>query len=58
MNIPGVGYGAIARMMGMAEMALCEEELMKKTWTKPAMCTVAVGMEMSRYFPAQLPAKK
>ena len=31
---------------------------MKKTWKKPAMCTVAVGMEMSRYFPAQLPTKK
>lgn len=31
-----------------------KEELMKKTWTKPTMCTVAAGMEMSRYFPAQL----
>ena len=45
-------------MMGVVVMALSEEELMKKTWRKPAMCTVAVGMEMSRYFPAQLPAKK
>lgn len=35
-----------------------KEETMKKTWKKPAMCTVAVGMEMSRYFPAQLPSKK
>jgi len=35
-----------------------KEEFMKKTWTKPTMCTVAVGMEMSRYFPAQLKAKK
>jgi hypothetical protein len=46
-------------MMRMACMGLVrKEDLMKKTWKKPAMCTVAVGMEMSRYFPAQLPAKK
>jgi hypothetical protein len=31
---------------------------MKKIWKKPAMCSIAVGMEMSRYFPAQLSAKK
>lgn len=46
-------------MMIPVEKALYEEEkLMKKTWKKPAMCAVAVGMEMSRYFPAQLPSKK
>jgi hypothetical protein len=31
---------------------------MKKTWTKPAMCQVAAGMEMSRYLSAELKAKK
>jgi hypothetical protein len=31
---------------------------MKKIWKKPAMCSIAVGMEMSRYFPAQLSATK
>ncbi|MBB4350753.1 hypothetical protein GGE35_004408 [Rhizobium cellulosilyticum] len=46
-------------MMILAEEALYEEEkLMKKIWKKPTMCTVPVGMEMSRYFPAQLPSKK
>ena len=50
---------SIGRMMSVAKKALCEEEkLMKKIWKKPTMCTVAVGMEMSRYFPAQLPSKK
>ena len=44
--------------MPVAEEAVRKEEPMKKTWKKPAMCTVAVGMEMSRYFPAQLAAKK
>jgi hypothetical protein len=42
----------------LAELAKWKEEMMKKIWKKPAMCTVAVGMEMSRYFPAQLPARK
>jgi len=32
--------------------------LMKKSWKKPTMCTVAVGMEMSRYQSAELKAKK
>jgi hypothetical protein len=31
---------------------------MKKAWVKPVMCAVGAGMEMSRYFPAQLPEKK
>lgn len=35
-----------------------KEENMKKTWTKPVMCPVAVGMELSRYLPAELKAKK
>ncbi|MGK6311427.1 MULTISPECIES: hypothetical protein [Rhizobium/Agrobacterium group] len=35
-----------------------EEKLMKKSWKKPTMCTVAVGMEMSRYQSAELKAKK
>ncbi|MEQ1407869.1 hypothetical protein ABK249_23380, partial [Neorhizobium sp. Rsf11] len=33
-------------------------KLMKKSWKKPTMCTVAVGMEMSRYYSADLKAKK
>ncbi len=46
-------------MMISVEEALYEEEkLMKKIWKKPTMCAVPVGMEMSRYFPAQLPSKK
>jgi len=46
-------------MINSVDKALYEEEkLMKKIWKKPAMCTVAVGMEMSRYFSAQLPSKK
>jgi hypothetical protein len=35
-----------------------KEESMKKTWTKPTMCQVAAGMELSRYLPAELKAKK
>ncbi|MCO4318185.1 pyrroloquinoline quinone precursor peptide PqqA [Phyllobacterium sp. 21LDTY02-6] len=31
---------------------------MKKTWTKPTMCQVAAGMELTRYMPAELKAKK
>ncbi len=31
---------------------------MKKIWTKPKMCTVSVGMEMSRYRSAELKTKK
>lgn len=31
---------------------------MKKTWTKPAMCQVAVGMEISRYLPAEIAPRK
>lgn len=31
---------------------------MKKSWKKPTMCTVSVGMEMSRYQSAELKAKK
>jgi hypothetical protein len=27
---------------------------MKKVWTKPAMCQVAAGMEISRYLPAEV----
>lgn len=55
----GLGYKLFERMVDVADMAVArKEELMKKIWKKPAMCTVAVGMEMSRYFPAQLPAKK
>ena len=29
-----------------------------KSWKKPTMCTVAVGLEMSRYHSAELKAKK
>ncbi|TKT76295.1 pyrroloquinoline quinone precursor peptide PqqA [Aquamicrobium sp. LC103] len=31
---------------------------MKKTWTKPTMCQVAAGLEISRYLPAELGGKK
>lgn len=31
---------------------------MKKSWTKPAMCQVAAGMEISRYFPAEVAVKR
>jgi hypothetical protein len=31
---------------------------MKKTWTKPAMCVVAAGFEISRYAPSELETKK
>ncbi|MDQ0995279.1 hypothetical protein QFZ34_000456 [Phyllobacterium ifriqiyense] len=31
---------------------------MKKTWKKPEMCQVAAGMELTRYLPAELKAKK
>lgn len=30
---------------------------MKKVWTKPAMCQVAAGMEISRYLPAEVKKK-
>ncbi|MDH6234423.1 MULTISPECIES: pyrroloquinoline quinone precursor peptide PqqA [Phyllobacteriaceae] len=31
---------------------------MKKNWTKPSMCQVAAGMEISRYLPAEITPKK
>lgn len=31
---------------------------MKKTWTKPAMCQVEAGMEISRYQSAELKSAK
>jgi hypothetical protein len=33
-------------------------KLMKKSWKKPTMCTVSVGLEMSRYRSAELKPKK
>lgn len=30
---------------------------MKKIWTKPTMCQVAAGFEISRYLPAQIARK-
>jgi hypothetical protein len=35
-----------------------KEERMKKSWTKPTMCQVAAGMEISRYLPAEITPKK
>jgi hypothetical protein len=35
-----------------------QEERMKKSWTKPTMCQVAAGMEISRYLPAEITPKK
>jgi hypothetical protein len=31
---------------------------MKKIWTKPTMCQVAAGFEISRYLPAEITPKK
>lgn len=31
---------------------------MKKTWTKPTLCLVAAGMEISRYLPAEIDTRK
>lgn len=31
---------------------------MKKVWSKPSMCQVAVGMEISRYLPAEVATKR
>ncbi|RJG44234.1 pyrroloquinoline quinone precursor peptide PqqA [Mesorhizobium sp. DCY119] len=31
---------------------------MKKSWTKPTMCQVSAGMEISRYLPAEITPKK
>ena len=31
---------------------------MKKNWTKPTMCQVAAGFEISRYLPAEITPKK
>ncbi len=31
---------------------------MTKTWTKPKMCEVAAGFEISRYLPAEITPKK
>lgn len=46
-------------MMISVEDALHEEgKLVQKIWKKPTMCTIPVGMKMSRYFPAQPPPKK
>lgn len=30
----------------------------KKHWTKPTMCQVAAGMEITRYLPAEITPKK
>ena len=35
-----------------------QEERMKKSWTKPTMCQVPAGMEISRYLPAEMTPKK
>ena len=35
-----------------------KEKIMKKSWTKPSMCQVAAGMEISRYLPAEITPKK
>eukprot|EP01132_Coremiostelium_polycephalum_P006404 gene6404-7956_t len=35
-----------------------KEASMKKIWTKPTMCQVAAGMELTRYMPAELKTKK
>ena len=35
-----------------------EEKTMKKSWTKPTMCQVAAGFEISRYLPAEITPKK
>jgi hypothetical protein len=35
-----------------------QEEHMKKSWTKPTMCQVPAGMEISRYLPAEMTPKK
>ena len=31
---------------------------MKKSWTKPKMCEVPAGFEISRYLPAEITPKK
>ncbi|MHC5307962.1 pyrroloquinoline quinone precursor peptide PqqA [Bartonella sp. LJL80] len=31
---------------------------MKKSWSKPSMCQVAAGMEISRYLPAEIAQKR
>lgn len=35
-----------------------QEDVMKKSWTKPSMCQTAAGMEISRYLPAEIKARK
>ena len=35
-----------------------KENEMKKIWTKPTMCQVAAGFEISRYLPAEITPKK
>ena len=51
--------GARCRRRSIVDLGKSEEEkLMKKSWKKPTMCTVSVGMEMSRYYSADLKAKK
>jgi len=29
-----------------------------KRWTKPTVCSVAAGFEISRYLPAELPVRR
>jgi hypothetical protein len=31
-----------------------EDFIMKKVWSKPAMCQVEAGFEISRYLPAEV----
>ena len=35
-----------------------QEDVMKKSWTKPSMCQTAAGMEISRYLPAEITPRK
>lgn len=36
----------------------CKGGMTMKTWTKPKMCEVAAGFEISRYLPAEITPKK
>ena len=35
-----------------------QEKHMKKSWTKPTMCEVPAGLEISRYLPARMTPRK
>jgi hypothetical protein len=44
----------VASVVTVVDSTNAEDRNMKKTWTKPGMCQVEAGMEISRYISAKI----